>query len=132
MIRCGGWTDADVYMEYMWRVILPHTQGQATTIVHDSLSAHHTEDVLSFLLCHNLFPIDVPPKQTNTLQPLDVGVFGPLKAESKRRWNEEKRRNRERADSQYISMSIHVDVFNRMHADTVRRAWEEAIPALAT
>lgn len=132
VIRCGGWTNADVYMEYIWRVILPYTQRQAATIVHDSLSAHHTEDVSSFLLCHNLFPIDVPPKQTSTLQPLDVGVFGPLKAQARRRWNEEKQKNRQRADSQYISMSIHVDVFNRMHADTMRRAWEEAIPALAS
>jgi hypothetical protein len=119
-------------MEYMWRVVLPYTQGQAATIVHDDFRAHHTEDVLSFLLCHNLFPIDIPAKETNSLQPLDVGVFGLLKAEAKRRWNEEKRRNRQRADSQYISMSKHVDVFNQMSARTVRRAWEEAIPALAS
>jgi hypothetical protein len=121
VIRCGGWTNADVYMEYIWRVILPYTQGQAATVVHDSLSAHHTEDVSSFLLCHNLFPINVPPKQTNTLQPLDVGVFGPLKAQARHRWNEEKQKNRQRADSQYVSMSIHVDVFNQMHAATVTR-----------
>ncbi len=132
VISCDGWTNQAVYMEYMWRVVLPYTQGQAATIVHDNFRAHHTEDVLSFLLCHNLFPIDVPAKETNSLQPLDVGVFGPLKAEAKRRWNEEKRRNRQRADSQYISMSIHVDVFNQMSARTVRRAWEEAIPALAS
>jgi hypothetical protein len=130
-IRCDGWTNAEMYMEYIWRVILPYTQGQAATIVHDGFKAHHTEDVLSFLLCHNLFPIDVPAKQTSTLQPLDVGVFGPMKAKSKRRWNKEKQRNRERADSQYISMSVHVDVFNEMRGRTVRRAWEEAIPALA-
>jgi DDE superfamily endonuclease len=130
-ITCGGWTNEAVYVEYLQRVILPYTAGRPATIVHDSLTSHHTDAVLSFLRTHNLFPIDVPAGQTSTLQPLDVGVFGPVKASAARRWNEEKQRNRERVDTQLLSMSLHVEAFAQLSRGAVKRAWAEAVPALA-
>jgi DDE superfamily endonuclease len=130
-ITCGGWTNEAVYMEYIWRVILPYTAGRPATIVHDSLTTHHTDDVLSFLLSHNLFPIDIPAGQTATLQPLDVGVFGPIKATAKQHWNEEKQKDRVRVDTQHLSMSLHVEAFTQLSRSTVKKAWAEAVPALA-
>jgi hypothetical protein len=131
VIRCGGWTDAAVYIEYLKRVILPYTAGRPATLVHDSLTAHHTDDVLSFLSDNNISLITVPPGETDTLQPLDVGVFGPLKARAKRRWNEEKAKDKSRADTQHASMSLHVEAFAHINRRTVRAAWEEAVPLLA-
>lgn len=130
-ITCGGWTDAAVYMEYMERVILPYTGGRPATIVHDSLRSHHTPAVLSFLREHSLSSITIPPGETPTLQPLDVGIFGPLKAAARRRWREEKQRNTERPDTQLLSVSLHVEAFTQITRETVRRAWVEAVPALA-
>jgi transposase-like protein len=130
-ITCGGWTNEAVYKEYLQRVILPYTAGRPATIVHDSLNSHHTDDVLSFLSAHNLSTIDVPAGQTSTLQPLDVGVFGPVKARAARRWNEEKLKDRGRADTQLASMSLHVEAFTQLSRDKVRKAWAEAVPALA-
>ena len=129
-ITCGGWTTAAVYLDYLQRVILPYTRGQPATIVHDSLTSHNTRAVLSFLRKHKLSVINIPAGQTPTLQPLDVGIFGPLKATARRRWKEEKQRNRECPDTQLLSMSLHVEALTQITPDTVRRAWEEAIPGL--
>jgi len=59
-----------------------------------------------------------------------VGIFGPLKAAAQRRWREEKQRHRERPDTQLLSMSVHVEAFTQITRETVRRAWEEAVPGL--
>ena len=130
-INCSGWTDEALDMEYVWRIILPYTAGRSATIVHDSLSTHNTPDVASFLLCHNLLPITVPAGHTAILQPLDVGIFAPVEARAKRRWNEEKQRNRERADTQWLSMSLHVDAFMQLSRFTVRRSWDDALSVSA-
>jgi hypothetical protein len=129
-ITCGGWTNEEVYIEHLQRVILPYTAGRPATIVHDSLTSHHTATVLSFLHQHNLSSITVPAGETSTLQPLDIGVFGPIKANAGRRWNEEKRKNRERADTQLMSMSLHVVAFAQLKRQAVRKAWADAVPAL--
>jgi hypothetical protein len=129
-ITCGGWTTAAVYLDYLQRVILPYTRGQPATIVHDSLTSHNTPAVLSFLRKRKLSIINVPAGQTPTLQPLDVGIFGPLKATARRRWKEEKQRNIARPDTQLLSMSLHVEALTQITPDTVRGAWEEAVPGL--
>jgi hypothetical protein len=129
-ITRGEWTNAAVYLDYMERVILPYTKGRPATIVHDSLRSHHTPAVLSFLREHGLSSISIRAEQTPTLQPLDVGIFGPLKAAAQRRWREEKQRTRERPDTQLLSMSLHVEAFTQITRGTVRRAWEEAVPGL--
>lgn len=131
-INCGGWSTAEVYMEYVWRIILPYTKGKPATIVHDSLTVHSTPHVLAFLHTHQLSSIIIPKGNTSTLQPLDVGVFGPMKAKAKYRWIEEKQKDRDRADTQLFSMSLHVKALREMTRAQLRRAWEKAIPALAS
>lgn len=131
VIGCGGWTNEAVYMEYLWRVVLPYTGGRPATIVHDSLTSHNTPAVTSFLHFHNLSPIVVPAGETSRLQPLDVGVFGPLKSHVRARWNEEKQKHRGRVDTQYASMSLHVEALTEMRREVVRHALEKAVPALA-
>jgi DDE superfamily endonuclease len=130
-IQSGGWTDEAAYIEYVWRVILPYTRGRPATIVHDSLTAHNTVNVLAFLRTHQLSSIIVPAGHTSTLQPLDVGVFGPVKAKAQCRWREEKQRDRMRADTQLLSISLHVEALKGMSRQQLRRAWEKAVPALA-
>lgn len=55
-----------------------------------------------------------------------------MKAKAKYRWKEEKQKDRDRADTQLLSMSLHVEALTEMTRAQLSRAWEKAIQALAS
>jgi hypothetical protein len=130
-IQSSGWTDAAVYRDYIERVILPYTRGRPATLVHDSYRAHHHASVLRLLREHDITSVMVPPGHTDTAQPLDVGVFGPVKARAARWWREHKRLHPAAPDHQLDSVSWHVRAFRELSRATIRKAWAQAVPLLA-
>lgn len=66
-------------LEYLHRVILPHTNCQPSILTLDCYTAHLTPSVLRFAVTHNIRFVTIPAQTTSTLQPLDVKVFGCVK-----------------------------------------------------
>src|SRR6266481_8372753 len=80
-----GWTNNEIFAQWFAQVFIPFTQGRnksgtSILLIIDSHASHETPEVKQ--LCHTPSPPVIlyclPPKTTPKLQPLDVGVFGPL------------------------------------------------------
>ena len=79
----NGWTDNELGLEYLKTHFEPQTQetqselGYRILIV-DGHASHVTIEVMRFCVQHKIILLCLPPHSTHFLQPLDVGVFGPL------------------------------------------------------
>jgi hypothetical protein len=52
--------------------------GKPILLILDSHGSHETSRILQLAELHNIIILCLPPHTTHKLQPLDVGVFGPL------------------------------------------------------
>lgn len=75
----SSWLDEDVIVDWMCRVIQPYTQNKPCVLLLDNSKVHKTEKVLHAARQLNALLVYVPKYATGTTQPLDVGVFGPVK-----------------------------------------------------
>ncbi len=77
----SGWFDGCKYLDWFKQVFLRHAKrkpGKKLLIV-DNLSSHISAEVIKLCKTHNIAYVCLPPNSTDKLQPLDVGVFGPMK-----------------------------------------------------
>lgn len=82
--------DARVWREYLREVVLPELEGPSAILV-DNLDSHvsvESSEIVSGELYASLCPL--PPNCTSVVQPLDVGVMGPLKQVMRSLWLSEK------------------------------------------
>ena len=86
MLSPKGWMDGKRMIEWINRVLLPYTRGRECALVVDSVKSHHTAEVRRYLEANDIDLIVVPGWSTPHLQPLDVGVFGPLKSMMRKGW----------------------------------------------
>ena len=90
------WSTQDTVERFVDKVIVPYVQTQRdllglpamqkALLIFDVFAAHRVESVLSKLDENNVLVIFIPPNCTDMLQPLDISVNKPLKAEIKRRF----------------------------------------------
>lgn len=78
-----GWTDTELAIEWLTKCFdeytKEHTQKDEYRLL--ILDGHNSHVTFNFVLtCHKkrIIPLCLPPHATHLLQPLDVGVFGPL------------------------------------------------------
>ena len=80
----AGWTDATICKYWFERVFIPHAIARRVTpeeqilLVFDGHATHETPEMKELAFKNNILLYCLPPKTTHKLQPLDVGVFGPL------------------------------------------------------
>lgn len=79
----SGWTDDKTAVEWFRDVFVPqatlrNTSGKPILLTFDGHHSHETPEMLSAAFEHNILLYCLPSKTTHKLQPLDVGVFGPL------------------------------------------------------
>jgi hypothetical protein len=78
----SGWFD--MYLSEMWFVdlLLPRLEIRPgkKLLIGNNLASHISPKVIYLCKANNFAFVCLPPNLTNKLQPLDVGVFGPLKA----------------------------------------------------
>ena len=82
--------------------LIPHinsTQRDVSTskiiVIGDNLASHFSPDVIKYAVDNNIYFTALPPNSTHILQPMDVGVFGPLKKQWRKildKWRRESRR----------------------------------------
>jgi hypothetical protein len=78
----NGWTDNETGLEWI-RHFDKHTAARRVggwrMIVLDGHESHYSAEFERFCKDKNIIPVYMPPHSSHLLQPLDVGLFGPLK-----------------------------------------------------
>ena len=79
----NGWTDDFIGAEWFEKSFIPQVtarnkSGKPILLILDGHSSHETSHILHLAETHNIIILCLPPHTTHKLQPLDVGVFGPL------------------------------------------------------
>jgi hypothetical protein len=78
----SGWFDGFHFEMWFFDVMLPRLKRKVgkKLIIGDNLSSHLSPAVIDACRENNIAFVCLPANSTDKLQPLDVGVFGPLKA----------------------------------------------------
>ncbi|TFY73539.1 hypothetical protein EWM64_g10473, partial [Hericium alpestre] len=89
----NGWTDEFICTEWFRQSFIPqtkaHTESSAPILLLvDGHGSHVTAEMRRLAMDNNIHLFCLPPHTTHRLQPLDVGVFGPLQTEWQNRCNE--------------------------------------------
>ena len=77
----NGWTDNSIavtWIQHFDTYTTPQTQGVYRLLILDGHASHVSIEFVQYCQDHNIVPLCLPPHSTYYLQPLDVGVFGPL------------------------------------------------------
>ena len=78
----NGWTDNELGVAWLEKMFEPRTKlrqkGEYRLLVLDGHDSHMSTKAIQFCLDHKIILLCLPPHGTHLLQPLDVGVFGPL------------------------------------------------------
>jgi hypothetical protein len=77
----NGWTDCNIALEWIRhfdKYTAPRTHGKYRLLILDGHASHVSPQFVEYCEEHNIIPLCLPPYSTHELQPLDVGVFGPL------------------------------------------------------
>jgi hypothetical protein len=86
----SGWFDNYVFLQWMKDVLVPYCRrlvGKKLLLV-DNLASHISIDVIDLCKEHNIEFVCLPANSTDKMQPLDVGIFGPMKSS----WRQQLRR----------------------------------------
>ncbi|EJF55491.1 DDE-domain-containing protein, partial [Dichomitus squalens LYAD-421 SS1] len=89
----NGWTDDFLCLEWFRKCFIPQATARRETdapilLILDGHGSHVTSEMRHLAMDHNIHLFCLPPHTTHRLQPLDVGVFGPLQQAWTKRCNE--------------------------------------------
>jgi DDE superfamily endonuclease len=121
-----GWMNGKAMIEWIDRVLLPYTKGVPCCLIVDDLPAHQTSAVLDHCHTNNVELILVPGWSTPYYQPLDVGVFGPLKHLMRHLWKDGIRRGDDTTETLRGLIQRFRTAQNGISKTAVKRAWEKA------
>lgn len=80
-ISPNGWTDQEIDLAWLKRFdnwTRPHLRGRYRLLILDGSSTPISYDFVDYCMQNNIIALCLPPHGTHALQPLDVGIFGPL------------------------------------------------------
>jgi hypothetical protein len=79
----NGWTTDEIGLHWLKEIFEPQSKcystGAKRLLILDGHGSHLTADFDAFCKEHAIICLCMPPHTSHLLQPLDVGVFGPLK-----------------------------------------------------
>lgn len=106
----SGWTSDSHGFEWLTKVFEPCTRpnirSQRRLLIMDGHSSHITARVISFCVNNAIDLLVIPPHCSHILQPLDVGVFSPLKQ----------------------ALAAETDAISRLHAGRIQRVeWTDML-----
>ncbi|KAL7292906.1 hypothetical protein TKK_0013574 [Trichogramma kaykai] len=86
-----GWMTAELFYEYIANIFLPWLKEkkiELPVIMYlDRHVSHLTEPLSKFCNANLIYLIGLPPNTTHFMQPMDVSMFGPLKAHWRKQVN---------------------------------------------
>ena len=125
-----GWTDTLTCHKWFEETFIPQATARRDdpddpiVLIIDGHESHKSDEILGLAVKHNISLYILPPHTTHRLQPLDVGIFGPLQ----RRWQERCNEvindtGNEITKSEFIReyMGVHNKVFT---GELIRSAWK--------
>jgi hypothetical protein len=82
----SGWMEAEQFLQWFKQVFVPFVAkyNGSKTLIYDGHNSHISVDLIEYAIKHHIKLICLPPHSSHILQPLDVGVFGPVKSEWRR------------------------------------------------
>ena len=89
MVRClttsNGWTKASVFVYWMRECLIPQLNdlrgpGETALLIFDGHSSPESDEAYRLAEENDIHLTKLPSHTTHKLQPLDVGVFGPIQA----------------------------------------------------
>src|SRR6266478_2665570 len=89
MVRCltttNGWSQSSVFVHWLHECLIPQLNelrkpGENALLIFDGHSSHESEEANKLAEENNIHFIRLPSHTTHKLQPLDVGVSGPIQA----------------------------------------------------
>ncbi|KAF9225073.1 DDE-domain-containing protein, partial [Gyrodon lividus] len=88
-----GWTDQELGLKWLQKDFEPQTAQQNQSdgyrlLILDGHNSHRTYEFCKFAADHHIIILCLPSHTTHVLQPLDVGIFGPLASAWKKQVNE--------------------------------------------
>ena len=79
-LRDKGWITTELFEGWLTELFLPCTvSARPILLLLDGHSTHYQPDVVRFAQEHDVIMLYLPPHTSHETQPLDCGVFGPLK-----------------------------------------------------
>ena len=78
--RSTPWINHDDIMNYIHQYIVPITNDQPSLLLVDHANHYNNLIENQYIIMHNIKVLYVPARCTGLTQPLDVGVFGPVKS----------------------------------------------------
>lgn len=80
----SGWFDSHTFIDWFKKVLLKFCdtklpRDEPKLVIGDNLSSHLSFEIANLAENHNICLVFLPPNSTGLLQPLDVGVYAPLK-----------------------------------------------------
>ena len=80
----SGWMESANFREWVKKMFLPAvkhlTINHPVLLIFDGHHSHISLELIELARANNIHLLCLPPHSTHLLQPLDVGVFGPVKA----------------------------------------------------
>ncbi|RPB16234.1 CENP-B protein, partial [Morchella conica CCBAS932] len=78
-----GYNNSVLCLEYLQNIFEPETSnrsnGEWRLLIFDGFESHLQLEIIEFCLDNKIIPLCLPSHTSHVLQPLDVGVFSPLK-----------------------------------------------------
>ncbi|KXX82291.1 Pogo transposable element with ZNF domain [Madurella mycetomatis] len=77
----NGWADYNIalnWLQHFDRYTAPRALSKYRLLILDGHASHVSPQFVEYCVSHDIVPLCLPPHSTHELQPLDVGIFGPL------------------------------------------------------
>jgi len=85
MTTPNGWTQESVFTHWIRECLIPQLNklrkpGEKALLIFDGHQSHESEEAVQLALKNDIEFVRLPSHTTHKLQPLDVGIFGPIQA----------------------------------------------------
>lgn len=117
------------FKEYISEVIVKHLNNEPGILIVDSYGSHITDEVKLHCIQNKIHLVQVPPRSTEYLQPMDVSVFGPAKFEVMRQAREDCFRHVRMLDDRWRSTTVCIEALADVTRAQVLRGWSEIFPS---
>jgi len=118
--------NGSTFIKWIRRVVLPYTKGEPCALMCDDLPVHKTPDVRGFCGENRIELVLIPRWGTAHYQPLDVGVFGPVKQMMRKEWKFHMRVGDHQTDTLAGMIDRYRTAFNRLTRTDIKHAFTNA------
>ena len=113
-------------LAWLQDVVLSYTEGRPAALILDSYGSHWSTDVIDLATHLHIQLIQVPPKLTATLQPLDVSFNGPFLSIRRRIWLEQRVANPWKKDNWQSSIERSQLAYEEISEAITKHTWQAA------